>query len=232
MRSGSTSLSFSSRLAGERFRSLSRASYFCFGKSSQNHCAGHDDLADIASARSPLVLADRAPARTRPSLASDMRALLARSAARRGVMQRRGYRFDDGHPWPCSKRELTTCFVAPRAQEARRTGPLRRGETRTIRPAGRAQGIALAWPPRHGRRLGQARSRRTYFSTKEGRKAWRRGGLLFGDFLLAAQEKVTRARGTRTEQDRDVIPPMLRIDPLPAEGGVFAHETSRTADTT
>ena len=32
-----------------------------------------------------------------------------------------------------------------------------------------------------------------------------RGGLLFGDFLLAKQEKVTRARGTRADQDKDVI---------------------------
>jgi hypothetical protein len=31
-----------------------------------------------------------------------------------------------------------------------------------------------------------------------------RCGLLFGDFLLARQEKVTRARGTRAEQDKDV----------------------------
>src|SRR6185437_11425817 len=31
-----------------------------------------------------------------------------------------------------------------------------------------------------------------------------RGGLLFGDFLLAMQEKVTRAPGRRAEKDMDV----------------------------
>ncbi|MGH8215569.1 MAG: hypothetical protein ACREPZ_07745 [Rhodanobacteraceae bacterium] len=31
------------------------------------------------------------------------------------------------------------------------------------------------------------------------------GGLLFGGFLLARQEKVTRARGMRTEEDKDIV---------------------------
>src|SRR6185312_5740762 len=53
----------------------------------KDHCSGHDGLADILSTRLPLVPADRAPARTRTSMCSNMRALLARSAARCGVMQ-------------------------------------------------------------------------------------------------------------------------------------------------
>ncbi|MGH8124654.1 MAG: hypothetical protein ACREPK_02235, partial [Rhodanobacteraceae bacterium] len=77
-----TSLSFSAPSHG--------AGHFCYGKSDQNHCAGHDGFADIVSAQLPLVLAERQPRRTRPSLASDMRRLLCRSAVRRGVMQRRG----------------------------------------------------------------------------------------------------------------------------------------------
>ncbi|MDE2272165.1 MAG: hypothetical protein KGJ94_09305 [Xanthomonadaceae bacterium] len=77
---------------------VDRASHFCFGKNGQNHCAGHDGFADVVSAQLPLVLAARAPARTRPTLASNMRALLARSTARRGVMQRRVFHFVTGHP--------------------------------------------------------------------------------------------------------------------------------------
>ena len=42
---------------------------------------------------------------------------------------------------------------------------------------------------------------RTHFSSMDGRKTQRRGGLLFGDFLLATQEKVTRAPGKRAEKD-------------------------------
>lgn len=138
------------------FPLASRASHFCFGKSGQSRCAGHDGLNDIVSFKLPLTLADRAPARTtrhipaacssltlraafvvqigspcrfsRPSLVSNVRALLARSAARRGVMQRRWQCFDDGRPWPSSKREPTMCFVSPRAPDARSTRSFKRGE--------------------------------------------------------------------------------------------------------
>jgi hypothetical protein len=64
-----------------------RAGYFPFGESNQSHCAGHDGFADFVSAKLPSVLAERQPRRTRPSLASNMRRLLCRSAVRRGVMQ-------------------------------------------------------------------------------------------------------------------------------------------------
>ncbi|GEM_PF-5127115 len=127
-----------------------RAGYFPFGESNQSRCAGHDGLADVVSARLPLVLADRAPARTRTSLCSNMRALLARAAARRGVMQRRGFCFDDGHPWPRSKREQTTCFVLPRAHDVRKPGALEHDERATERDAqphkcsGRAPGVGFS----------------------------------------------------------------------------------------
>ncbi|HET7930598.1 MAG TPA: hypothetical protein VFL63_04310, partial [Rhodanobacteraceae bacterium] len=48
-----------------------RAGYFCFGKSSQNHCARHAGFGNVVLPKLPLVLADRAPARTRTSLCSD-----------------------------------------------------------------------------------------------------------------------------------------------------------------
>src|SRR6185437_10810620 len=49
---------------------------------------------------------------------------------------------------------------------------------------------------------------RTHFSSMDGRKTQRRGGLLFGDFLLATQEKVTRAPGRRAGKDKDVVHPL------------------------
>ncbi|MGH8124338.1 MAG: hypothetical protein ACREPK_00605 [Rhodanobacteraceae bacterium] len=64
---------------------------FCFGRKSPKTTApGMTVFADIVSAQLPLVLAERQPRRTHTSLCSDMRRLLCRSAARRGVMQRRG----------------------------------------------------------------------------------------------------------------------------------------------
>lgn len=123
------------------------------------------------------------------------------------------------------------------AVRAGRSGP--QGGRKGLRPLAAAPGMARR----------QARPARTDFSSMEGRKTQHRGGLLFGDFLLAKQEKVTRARGTRTEKDMDVakktsparggarnrggnvIPPRLRrsrcarvrfAPPLPGEGGNFA----------
>src|SRR6185437_5672248 len=69
-----------------------------------------------------------------------------------------------------------------------------------------------------------------------------RGGLSLGDFSLANQREVTRAPRRGAEQDRDVvstrardvthdrnvIPPMLRIDPPRSEGGARAlHRASQ-----
>ena len=85
------------------------------------------------------------------------------------------------------------------AVRAGRSGP--KGGRKGLRP--------LAAAPRMARR--QARPARTDFSSMGGRKTQRRGGLLFGDFLLATQEKVTRARGTRTEKDGDLIPWRIAI---------------------
>jgi len=50
-------------------------------KVAKNHCAGGSGLDNILLSRLPLPLADRAPARTRASLRSNIRALLARSSA-------------------------------------------------------------------------------------------------------------------------------------------------------
>jgi len=66
-----------------------RAGYFCFGKSSQNHCAAHAGFGNVVLPKLPSVLAERRPRRTRTSLCSNMRRLLRRSAARLGVVQRR-----------------------------------------------------------------------------------------------------------------------------------------------
>ena len=67
-----------------------RASYFLFRqKAAKNQCARGGDLDTVLVSRLPLPLADRAPARTRTSLCSNMRALLARSAARLRHRQRR-----------------------------------------------------------------------------------------------------------------------------------------------
>src|SRR5690348_8301814 len=54
---------------------------FLSGKVTKAIRAGRDDLADVVSARLPLLLVSRAPARTRTSLCSNNRALLARSAS-------------------------------------------------------------------------------------------------------------------------------------------------------
>ena len=66
-----------------------RAGYFCFGKSSQNHCAGMTISPTSGRLDSPALLAGRAPARTRTSLCSDSRAFPAHPAAMLGVMRRR-----------------------------------------------------------------------------------------------------------------------------------------------
>jgi hypothetical protein len=73
----------------KQFRSLPRAGYFCFGKSSQNHCTQYGGFDNIVLSKLPLVLADRAPARTRTSLCSNIRAFPARPAAHRGAVQGR-----------------------------------------------------------------------------------------------------------------------------------------------
>ena len=91
--------------------------------------------------------------------------------------------------WPSSKRNWGPCA----AVRAGRSGL--QGGRNGLRPLAAAPGMARR----------QARSARTNFSSMDGRKTQHRGGLLFGNFLLATQEKVTRVRGTRTEKDMDVV---------------------------
>jgi hypothetical protein len=99
--------------------------------------AGHAGFADVVSAQLPSVPADRAPARTRPSMASDMRALLARSAVRLGVVKRRAG-IVARHPRLAFPRDdVSSAMIC--AQEARGTGSLEHGERATAIPGG--------WPP-------------------------------------------------------------------------------------
>src|SRR6185312_10781531 len=59
-------------------------------------------------------------------------------------------------------------------------------------------------PQAHGCAVGGPRRLLANPEHMDVRRARPRGGLLFGDFLLAMQEKVTRPPGRRTERDRDV----------------------------
>ena len=123
-------------------------------------------------------------------------------------------------------------LASDEARMADREAALLRGPCAAVRagrkgPQGGRKGLRpLAAAPWKARR--QARPARTDFSSMDGRKTQHRGGLLFtpgilpstlraafgvlarsrrasGDFLLATQEKVTRARGTRTEKDMAVM---------------------------
>ena len=177
------------RLGGERVA-------FCFGRKSPKTIAPGMTVSPTSCRRNfPAVLADRAPARTRTSLCSDMRALLARSAALLGVVQRRVFCSDGGHPWPRAKRESMPRFAPPRARDACSTGPLERGERATDQPEGWRTGSA----PVRRRAMdgpstnpgGRERTRSPWMGEGHVR------GVAFslGTFLLATQEKVARAPG-------------------------------------
>ena len=119
------------------------------------------------------------------------------------------------------------------AQEVRQTGAprtRRAGDGKVRRMAHR---MCASSPQAHGCAFGEPRRLLANPEHRDVLRTCSRGGLLFGDFLLATQEKVTRARGTRAEKDmdvmrkapsgarrdKDVIPPPLRGDLLPSEGG-------------
>ena len=87
-----TSMSFSARLPGER-------ATFVSAKVAKTIRAGRNGLADIVSARLPLLLASRAPARTRTSLCSDIAPFATHPAAMLGATRRRR-RSLRHHPWP------------------------------------------------------------------------------------------------------------------------------------
>ena len=206
-----------------------RAGDFFFGKSHQNHCAGHGGFGNVVLPKRPLVLAERQPRRTRPSVASDMRRLLCRSAARRGVAQRRvkQLHFAAGHPWPPQLRDQT-----PTLHEAKRAGSAQPGAPRTRRVEGaNARRVAhrrcASSSRAKGCAVGESRRTRANPKHRDVRRTCLRGGLLFGDFLLATQENVTRPPSGRTENDRNVMPTALR---LPAAGDTALWMAARNQD--
>jgi len=83
---------------------------------------------------------------------------------------------------------------------------LRRGPDDQARRVGAMDRAHL--PPRQGWRVGRPGRSLRIFRPWMDEKTQHRGGLLFGDFLLATQEKVTRAPGRRAEKDRDVAHPL------------------------
>ena len=130
-----------------------------------------------------------------------------RCDARRRARARDKFHFVGGHPWPSSKRDQAVCFVLHAHPMCAKWGPCAVVRTDRSGPQGGRNGLRpLAAAPWKARR--QARPGRTQLSSMDGRKAQHRGGLLFGDFLLATQEKVTRARGRRAERDTDVGLPL------------------------
>src|SRR5690348_10282958 len=83
------------------FRAVPRTRVtFLSGKVTKATRAGRDGLADIVSARLSLLLASHAPARTRTSVCSNRRALLARSASSLRHRDSAGKLTSAGHPWP------------------------------------------------------------------------------------------------------------------------------------
>ena len=234
-----------------------RAGDFCFGKSHQNHCAWHDGFGNVvlpklpcdarrsraganysprpcgspfADAQGRLRRSNRQSCRfSRPSVASDMRRLLCRSAARRGVVQRRVEKlhFAAGHPWSAQSRVQT-----PTLRGAKRAGSAQTGVPRIRRvDGGNARRVAhrrcASSPQAQGRAVCEPRRTRANPQHRDVRRTCSRGGLLFGDFLLATQEKVTRPPGRRKENDRDVMPTALR---LPAAGETALWTAARNQD--
>src|SRR5574337_1940273 len=98
----------SARLSGER-------AIFVSAKVAKTIAPGMPVSATSCYRNCPAMLADHAPARTRASMRSNMRALPAGSAVLLGAMQRHVGRFVGGHPWPHRKPEW-----APRMARFRR----------------------------------------------------------------------------------------------------------------
>jgi hypothetical protein len=152
------------------FRAQSlRAGDFCFGKSHQNHRAGHDDFADVVSAQLPLVLA----------AASCNGAIVTPTAAIHGLAR--------------SKIKQST---SPDHARRRRApwGPSNTTSGRRTSPKDDRQD-AGQFAAGTGCTFGEPRRPRATPEHMDVRRTCSRGGLLFGDFLLATQEKVTRPPG-------------------------------------
>ena len=201
-----------------------RARYFLFRqKVPKNHCACGGDLDNVLLSRLPLPLADRAPARTPASLQSNMRALLARSATRLRHHQRRGCRSATGHPWPSSKREPAVAW-SPCARTMRANGAPRTRRADDGKSAGWRTGSApVRRRPMDGPSANPGDCERT-------RSTWMCEGRVRGvafslvTFLLATQEKVTRAPGGARNQDTDIV---IKCECAPSPGA--ARESKGSA---
>ena len=96
-------------------------------------------------------------------------------------------------------------FASPvRARTMRATGAprTRRADDGNARRV--AHRTCASSPQAHGWAVGEPRRPRANPQRRDARRACSRGGLLFGNFLLATQEKVTRAPRRRAEKDMDV----------------------------
>ena len=186
-----TSLSFSAPSHG--------AGYFPFGESNQSQAPGTTVSATSCCLNFPALLAPSGPARTRPSLASDMRALLPLGAAMLGVMQGRGKgpaSLPVIHDLVQSEIRWGASPVCARRKRADR-GPSNTASGRRKCPLGGAQEVrqfaAGTWMCRREPRRPGAK-----LQHRDVRRACSRGGLLFGDLSLGhARESHPRARGAR-----------------------------------
>ncbi len=161
----------------------------------KNHCACGGDLTNIVFVRLPLPLADRAPARTPASLPSNMRALLARSAARLRHRQRRRLSL---HPRPSMACVVADCRIT--GQDDRQRSRLFSAPLHDAAAHSRTAGQAP-----HVRGQGWPSSARLPFGEHQGQ--WSRhdvgetvmpGAMVFGDFL--PKQKVTRSPLRRAKQ--------------------------------
>ena len=181
-----------------------RASHFCFGKSGQNHCAGHAGFGNVVLPQLPCD-ARRSRAGANSAVPGLGHARLARAigcASRRHATTRFLLRWrpsvalfgaSPGRSLRAHTRAGSAAIGAPRTRRAD-DGGARRVAHRRCASSPRAQGCAVGEPRRPGANPQHRDVRRTCS----------RGGLLFGDFLLATQEKVTRAPGRGAEKDMDV----------------------------
>jgi hypothetical protein len=214
---GSTSLSRSAPLPGARVTSLCLAKEKSPRERTPRCCAFRPSLDE------KLVRTGR-PCR---------RALLGAAASgpdRPALTAAQGpqLRFDDGH------RGLVRSKIEQTALSITRAGCVPNGAPRMRRAVGgNARRVAhrkcASSPQAHGCAAVEPRRARANPQHMDVRRAHPRGGLSLGHLSLTTQRKVARPPGRRTKKNRDVIPPKLRIDPLPLDGGVLVRETPRTA---
>jgi len=145
--------------------------------------------------------------------------------------------FDDGRPGLARSQIEQTAWSATRAGCAPIGAPrTRRADDGKVRRM--AHRKCASSPQAHGRAVGEPRRPLANLEHMDVLKTCSRGGLLFGDFLLAKQEKVTRAPGRGAEQDRDVEPnpqhlrkfaPIRLTGTFPRKRGKANKRTARRA---